>query len=83
MTPLKAVPRIEGDGLPLLVFTADHIPGSNVWQCWSPFDGHNQASRDYIRRKTRPATPEESAAVKRRYETGYDCSVILKRRLRD
>lgn len=65
---------------PILIFP-DELERRFRVQMWEPIGQHGQGDPQIVIAKSRPATAKETAAVVRQYETYYECSLEVMKRM--
>ncbi len=65
---------------PILIFP-NEIERNYYVQMWEPVGQHGSGDPRLVVMRTRPATAEETADVIRQYETYYECSLKVMKRM--
>jgi len=80
---LEAVCRVwkSGHKNAILIFPKEINPRNYTVDMWEEVGQHGEGDPFGIIQKTRPATEDETAYMKKIYERHYQCKLIMKKRI--
>lgn len=81
---LEAVCRVwkSGNKTPILIFPKEINPHKYTVEMWEEVGQHGEGDPQAVVHKTRLATEDEAAYMKKIYENLYDCKLIMKKRMK-